>query len=651
MPQKSIAVPERVFRAGTIERAEAGEDDRTVELSFSSEEPYARWWGVEILGHKKSEVDLTFIGGGRAPFLVDHNRSVDAQIGVIEKAWLDGGKGRARVRFGKSARAAEFLERVRDGELSNISVGYEIRKLRLESEDDGLETYRITDWKPNEISLVTVPADTTVGIGRAADEKVKQLPLERKEKVMDPEELGNDHAQTRNATTPANPATRGNSAPVNRDDVLREERDRISEIQAIGEKHNMGDKAREAIKSGMAVSAFRGVVLDALGESAPERMAAAAAVGLTEKEAKRFSIMNAIRALANPTDKRAQEGARFEFEVGEVAAEMARKQGRNTRGLMVPSDVLMVVPPDGARAAAAQMRAALAYGTPAAAGRLVATELASGSFIDVLRNAMMTRALGATVLNDLVGDLDIPRKSAASNAAWIAAEGGDAAETTPNFDLVQFRLKTIAGWTAATRKMMAQSSLDIETLVRDDLAQAIALGIDYAALHGPGTGGSPTGLANTAGIGAVVGGTNGAAPTWSHVVGLETEVAVDNAAIGSLAYLTNAKVRGKLKTTEKAANTAQFVWGERPELNGYRAEVSNQVSSTLTKGTAAGTASGIFFGNWADMAIAFWSGVDILVDPFTLGLSGGVRVIAHQDCDVQLRRPQSFAAMLDALPA
>jgi len=513
---------------------------------------------------------------------------------------------------------------VRDGELSNISVGYEIRKLRLESEEDGVETYRITDWKPHEISLVSVPADTTVGIGRA--DKLKQLTLSE-EKTM-PNEPDPRPAP---AATPENRAR----AEVNRDDVLREERERVSEIQAIGEKHNMQDKAREAIRNGVTVASFRGVVLDALGAAGPDRMAAAAAVGLTEKEARTFSFMRVIRALANPTDRRAQEAARFEFEVGEAAA---KKVGREARGIMVPNDVL-VVP---------QVRTTLTYGTPATAGNLVAKELASGSFIDVLRNAMMTRALGATIFNDLVGDLDIPRKSSASTATWISAEGGDATETNFTTDLVQFRLKTIAAYTVATRKMMNQSSLDIETMVRDDLAQGIALGVDYAALHGTGLSGQPTGLAATAGIGSVVGGTNGVAPAWAHIVNLETEVMVDNAAIGSMAYLTNAKVRGKLKQVVKAASTAEFVW-DKEGLNGYRTEVSNQVSATLTKGTAAGTCSAIFFGNWADLAIGFWSGVDILVDPITLGLSGSVRVIAHQDCDVQLRRPQSFAAMLDAL--
>ena len=128
-------------------------------------------------------------------------------------------------------------------------------------------------------------------------------------------------------------------------------------------------------------------------------------------------------------------------------------------------------------------------------------------------------------------------------------------------------------------------------------------------------------------------------------------VPVDNADIGSLAYLTNPRVRGKLKQTEKASNTAQFVWSDGGEMNGYRAAVTNQVSSTLTKGSASGTCSAIFYGNWSDLIIAFWSGVDILVDPYTLGKSGSLRVRALQDCDVQVRRAQSFAAMLDALPA
>jgi hypothetical protein len=154
----------------------------------------------------------------------------------------------------------------------------------------------------------------------------------------------------------------------------------------------------------------------------------------------------------------------------------------------------------------------------------------------------------------------------------------------------------------------------------------------------------------TSGIGAVVGGDNGAAPTWAHMVALETEVAVDNADVGALSYITNPKVRGKLKVTEKASNTAQFVWGDGAfPVNGYPVSVSSQVSSALDKGTSTGVCSAIVFGNWNDLLMGMWGTLDLLVDPYSLGTTGARRVIALQDVDIAVRHPQSFAAMLDAL--
>lgn len=151
----------------------------------------------------------------------------------------------------------------------------------------------------------------------------------------------------------------------------------------------------------------------------------------------------------------------------------------------------------------------------------------------------------------------------------------------------------------------------------------------------------------------MAGGTDGAAPTWANMVALETEVAVDNADVGRLAYMSNAKVRGKLKGTPRTATYGDImIWeptaGATP-VNGYPFHVSNQVSSTLTKGSSSGVCSAIFFGNWADLVYGLWGGLDILVDPYTGGTAGTVRVIALQDVDVAVRNPQSFAAMLDAL--
>jgi HK97 family phage major capsid protein len=149
----------------------------------------------------------------------------------------------------------------------------------------------------------------------------------------------------------------------------------------------------------------------------------------------------------------------------------------------------------------------------------------------------------------------------------------------------------------------------------------------------------------------VAGGTDGLAPTWAHIVELESDVSVANADIGTLSYLTNAKVRGKLKGTSKVSGQNGFVWegGDTP-LNGYRAAVTNGVPSNLTKGTGTNL-SAIIYGNFADLLIGMWGTLDLMVDPYSLSTSGTVRVVALQDVDVAVRHAESFATMVDAITA
>jgi HK97 family phage major capsid protein len=296
--------------------------------------------------------------------------------------------------------------------------------------------------------------------------------------------------------------------------------------------------------------------------------------------------------------------------------------------------------------------------SPASAGgNLVATNLLSASFIDLLRNAMMVRAMGATVLNGLVGNVTIPRQTGGGTAQWVG-EGAAPAEGGQVIGQVVLSPRTVAGFTDFSRLLALQSTPAIEQLVRNDLALILAIAIDLAVLHGVG-GLQPLGIANTSGIGSVAGGTNGAAPTWDHIVDLETQVANANAALGRIGYLTNSKVRGKLKRTQKFSGTnGDPIWevagrADLPpgfgEMNGYSAGVSNNVSSTLTKGTASGICSAIFHGNWADVLIGEWGTLDLLIDPYTQSTSMNVRVVAHQTVDAALRRVESFSAMLDAL--
>lgn len=609
------------------------EDKRTIELSFSSEEPVNRYFGKEVLGHKKGEVDLSFIGSGNAPFLVGH--WTDDQVGVVDSAKVGTDrKGRAVVRFGQSDRAEEIFQDIQDGIRTNISVGYAIQTMKLiEDDEEEGPTYRAVRWKPLEISLVAVPADETVGIGR---EKRSYEPVtteiifdktlcEKREKAMPSENIPE---KTKEKDPVVDIAAIENK-------TRSEEKARIADIIETGEAHNMRTEAMKAIADGKTAADFQRQVLDELRRRNLEPVEQSADIGLTGKEAKSFSFLRAINALANPSDRKSQEAAAFEYDCSRAVSAQLK---RSPRGIMIPLDVL---------------KRDMVVGTDSAGGYLVGTDHLAANFIEMLRARMMTQALGAIVLSGLVGDVAIPKQTGGATAYWVA-ESSDVTETTPTVGQVALAPKTCGAWSDISRKLLLQSSPDAEMLVRNDLSRTLALALDAAGIAGTGASNQPTGILSTTGIGDVAGGTDGAAPDWADVVGLETEVAIDNADVGALAYLTNAQVRGKLKQTEKASGTAQFVWENGQEagfglLNGYRAAVSNQVPSNLTKGASSGICSAIIFGNFADLLYGLWGTVDITVDPYTQAPSGTVRVVALQDADVAVRHAESFAAMQDAL--
>ncbi len=239
---------------------------------------------------------------------------------------------------------------------------------------------------------------------------------------------------------------------------------------------------------------------------------------------------------------------------------------------------------------------------------------------------------------------------------WVT-EGNAPTEGVPTFGQVKFQPSQLSCYLDVSRQTLLQSSFDVEQFLRSDLAANLAIEIDRTVLHGSGSGAEPTGIFGTSGIGDVAGGTNGLAPIWAHAIELETDVSVANADLGSLAYITNSKVRGKLKVTEKASGTGLFVWQDPANvspampgapLNGYPAFVTNQVRSDLTKGTAS-TCSAIFFGNWEEGIVAVWSDLEILVDPYSGSSAGLVRLVALAFADFQVRHPESFSVMKDAL--
>lgn len=278
---------------------------------------------------------------------------------------------------------------------------------------------------------------------------------------------------------------------------------------------------------------------------------------------------------------------------------------------------------------------------------LVATENAN-SIIPVLRPNPIVDQMGATILSGLVGDIDLPRHSGATSATW-EGENDANAESTPTFNKISLSPNRLGAYTELSKQLLAQRSPSIDAMVRGDLERAIATALDVAAINGTGSG-QPLGILGTSGIGDVAGGTNGAVPTFANIVGLETAVDTANALMGNLGYLTTPGIKGALKTKVKESGQASYVYQSDNTMNGYNAYVSSSVPSALTKGSSS-DCHAIIFGNWSELIIAQWAGVDIVVDPYSLSKTAKIQLVINAWYDVAVRRAASFAAMKDALTA
>ena len=578
------------------------EDLREIAISFSSEEPYKRWFGMEILDHKKESVDMSRMTDG-APFLLGHNHN--DQIGVISSASIDDdGVGRAVVKFSKSVKASEIFQDIVDGIRTKISVGYRVIEMKLEGETDGMETYRVTKWMPFEASLVSIPADNSVGVGRELDstlekEKIKKLKKKEGKKMKNKKEVGKN--------VPGEPV----DVVAVRKAAIKEEKARIRELDAISESFNMSSEMRyEAVESGISVAEFREQVMNSL-ERSSENAPISTAIGMSDDEVREYSLFKAINAARTGSWKDAE----FELECSQKVAE---NLGKEARGFYVPFEVQRD-----------------AMGTaPAAgitdAGSLVATDHMGNAFVDALRAKSISGQLGVRYMTGLVGDVEIPKKTGNASFYWLA-EGEDVTDSNLTIGNITMTPKTVAGSVPMTRKLLKQSDPSVEAIIRQDLVEGIALAIDAAIIAGSGASGQPKGVLTTAGVNAITVADAGNVPTFVEAVEFETAVASSDALTGTLSYLTTPAINGKLKTEKVDTGSAVMV-SQNGQVNGYPIVGSSLVPATK-----------VLYGNWEDVVVGLWGVLDISVDTAALAASGGIVLRVFQDVDVAVRNAESFA--------
>lgn len=595
-------VGEKLDRAFAVQRDTINVEARTIELAFSSESPYERWWGIEILDHSPTSIDLSRMNT-HANLLCDHD--IRDVIGVVESVSIGADrKARAIVRFGKSARAEEIFQDVVDGIRKNVSVGYMINEAKLESStksDEGEETdtYRITNWTPYEISLVSVPADIAVGVGRSTGDIPTDQPKPIQEiRIMTTEVL-------------EKPAPTVDLEQIKLD-ARKAEQQRSSEILAIKNQfssyHGIEKLAIDSLNSGDSVAEYRSKVMDLIA-SAPK---VTADLGLNAKEVKNYSVLRAIKAM---TDKD-WSTAGFERECHDAILKRAGLNEAANNGFYVPYEV---------------QKRDLTAGTGNQGGFIVATDNLASNFIDLLRNRSVVAQMGATMLTGLVGNVTIPRQTAAGTASWLANEAAAATESQLVLGQLAMTPKNVIAYTEISRQLMLQNSPSADALVMSDLSKVVALAIDSAALSGTGTGGQPTGITATAGIGAVTGTSLG----YAGIVEFQTDVANSNALAANCGYVTTPTVAGLLKQRARFASTDTPIWQGNileGDIEGFRAMSSLQLA-----------AASMIFGDFSQVVIGEWGMLEIAINPyanFTAAITG---IRAIQTCDVGVRIPGAFS--------
>ena len=595
---------EVVKRQLKFEARNVDEDNRTVELAFSSEFPVERGYGMEVLDHSPNAVKLDRLNNG-APLLVNHN--ADDQVGVVENARIDGDKvGRATVRFGNSQRANEIYRDVVEGVRTGISVGYYILQSKRE-ESNGRDTVRATLWQPLEISLASIPADYVgSGVGRTVESNTPKPIKEDRTTMSD-----------NNNTEKVEPKI---DVVAEVEKRTNESVKRSKEILSLGAKYGCIDDATNFVNDGKSVGEFSRWVLENKMKSEPVK----AAPVMDANEREEFSISRAVRNYIN-------EGKWTGYEA-EVSQTAQKAQGRSTNGLCIPTDAFA--------------KRDLTAGTATAGGNTVATDLTG--FIDLLRNEAVVIQAGATVLDGLTSNVDIPRMSGGATAYWLGEQDA-VTESANTFDKVTLTPHRLSMHVNMSKQLIQQSSVDIENVVRNDLVATAANAIDKSVFTGttaPSDADAPTGLYSSIASGLAANDVDfGAAPTYSEIVNLEKLVAEQNALRGSLAYCTSPKGAFTAKTIALDSGSGRFLF-EDGKMNNYPAFITNNIAIDLDDPTASGTTSvdtAYYFGNWNDVLIGNFGGLDVVIDPYTLATTGTVRMIVQMMVDVNYRHLGSFA--------
>jgi HK97 family phage major capsid protein/HK97 family phage prohead protease len=588
---------------------------RVVRLSVSSEEPVDRWFGTEVLDHQPGSVRLKRFNDG-ASVLFNHGQ--DDLIGVVQKAWIEDKRLQADIRLAKTARGDEIAGLIEDGILRSVSVGYRIHEIL---ENVKTQEYRAVDWEPYELSIVTVPADASVGIGRTIEADEREV-LVRSVEALSPPQGNLNRSSTMNVDTPA-PA--GASADVSQTAGVKmtpveHENKRKSAIQNLCRANKIDERTERGwIESGADLHEVSEGILQVMVERGKDNTSSLATLGLTKRETQRYSLMAALRASANKNWAKAG----FELACNKAVSERMHRLPRSETSFFVPLDVL-ISDMNGKR----DMTVAGVSGS----NYLMSTDNMPGSFIDLLRNTSVALRMGVTRMSGLVGNVTIPKMTAGNTAYWLADETTQITESQPTIGQLALAPKNVAALTELSHQLMQQSSPDAESLVLSSIARDIALAVDVGVLRGSGNSGQPTGIATTGSIGAFTGTSLAAA----GLLDAQADVAASNALMPGCGYVTTPAVAALLMARPELPSTGTTRMWKGNMAEGSIFDMPAMSSAQMSTAT-------MLFGWWPSVILAEWGVLELMTNPFSDFTRGLTAVRGWYTCDVGVRYPGGWS--------
>lgn len=611
MQQERYSRQDMERRAVHMDNKSIDEEGRRVMVGVSTEEPVEREFGMEVIDHSRQSMNLEFLNSGRAPLLLDHDMT--KQIGIVESVELDEEtrRLRAKVRFGKGALASEVFNDVLDGIRQNISVGYRIDG-RIKREGDPDNYYRVATT-PMEVSIVSIPADQSsqVGVGRSVP--------------------ANPETTTQRSDPMTEEVKKDIDLEAAKAEAVRAARKNDAEILALASRHNKRDLGEKAIAAGLGVDAFRGQLLDAIGDKPLD--VNPAAVEVSAKERRNYSLGRMIQAQITGDWR----NAGLEREMHE---EIRTRTGKASEGFYVPDFAF--------RSGELTTAATGASSTENVTDNFVPEVHRGDLFVEALRARQVMSDLGVTYMTGLTNRVKMPKFSAGANAGFVE-ELGDVSDQSQTDAGVTLQPRTLGAFVEMSRLLMLESVPAIEQVVRNDLLASIADRIEYYAINGSGSSGQPTGILNNGSVNNldISAGTDVDSLTWADIVALVKLVEEDNALINPMTagFLSHPAVKAKLASTARVSGTDSVFLLNQPwdEMYGYKARFTSNVPTDLDPGDGGNDASALIFGDFSQLMVGLFGAPSILVNPYSNDKSGSVRITIHQEVDVALRHPESFA--------